>query len=253
MPHMPRSRSPFRILILVAAVGLTGCSVPGPGQAPDGIWDPYEEANRKRHEFNREVDARFLRARGDGATAGLPEGSRQAVAQFADTVSTPQSVVNQLLQLRLWRATKNTLRFTLNATLGLGILDPASEIGLVEDHTDFGETMAVWGLPEGAYLELPFLGPSTQRDAAGKVVDLFTDPLRYVVPEPERYIGTAARIADRAISRQDYATTIDSVLYGSADSYAQTRMIYLQNRRFELGQEAKGPEIDPMALDTTGF
>jgi phospholipid-binding lipoprotein MlaA len=250
---MRSCRAFFRVVILSAAAGLSACSVPGPGQAPDGIWDPYEEANRKRHAFNLDVDARFLRDRGDGTEAGLPEGARQAVSQFADTVSTPQTVVNQLLQLRLWRATKNTLRFTLNATLGLGILDPASEIGLVQDHSDFGETLAVWGVPEGAYLELPFLGPSTQRDAAGQVVDLFTDPLSYVVPAPERYVATAARVADRVITRDKYASTVESVLYDSADSYAQARLLYLQNRRFELGEEAMGADIDPMALDTTGF
>ena len=53
--------------------------------------------------------------------------------------------------------------------------------------------------------------------------------------------------------RGRYAETIDSVLYESADSYAQARLIYLQNRRFELGDEGSGDEIDPFALDTEGF
>ncbi len=241
------------LTVMFLLAGLAACSVPGPGEAPDGVWDPYEEANRKRHEFNRRLDERVVRGAGNSFAERVPEGSRQAISQFADTVSTPQTVVNQLLQLRLWRATKNTLRFTLNATLGLGVLDPAGELGLIEDESDFGETLAVWGLPEGAYLELPFAGPSTQRDAAGQVVDLFTDPLQYVLPSPERHIGTVAKVADGVISRGEFSNTVDSVLYESADSYVQLRLIYLQNRRFELGQEAPETVIDPMALDTSGF
>ncbi len=248
---MLRTRAVFALIV---AASLAACSVPGPGQAPDGVWDPYEAQNRRVHAFNRKVDERVLRGTGAGLADGIPAGSRQAVAQFADTVGTPQTVLNQLLQLRLWRATKNTLRFTMNATLGLGILDPAAEIGLVSDESDFGETLAVWGLSEGAYLELPLVGPSTERDAVGAAVDLVTNPLSYALDSPERYIGTLANAADTVITRGEFGETVDSVLYDSADSYAQARLMYLQNRRFELGEDAPGAaDIDPMALDTTGF
>ena len=242
------------LMVSGAMSGLSGCSVPGPGEAPDGIWDPNEATNRQTHAFNRRIDERFLRGTGKGFAERVPDGTRQAVGQFADTMGTPQTVVNQLLQLRLWRATKNTLRFTMNATLGLGILDPAAEIGLVADESDFGETLAVWGVPEGAYVELPFVGPSTERATAGMVVDLFTDPLSYALPAPEKYAKSVASAADRVISRGEFSETVDSVLYDSADSYAQARLMYLQNRRFQLGQAApEATEIDPMALDTTGF
>lgn len=246
----------FRGVLAISALAVTlaGCSVPGPGQAPDGIWDPNEATNRRIHDFNTRVDERLLRGTGKGFAESLPDGSRQAVGQFADTVSVPQSVVNQLLQLRLWRATKNTLRFTLNATMGLGIMDPAAELGLTEDASDFGETLAVWGVPEGAYMELPFLGPSTERDTTGKVVDLFTDPLGYVLGKPEKFLPPVAKVADKVITRGEFSTTVDSVLYDSADSYAQTRTMYLQNRRFELGQDdPASADIDPLALDVSGF
>ena len=115
----------------------------------------------------------------------------------------------------------------------------------------FGGTLAAWGAPEGAYLELPLLGPSTQRDAAGKVVDLFTNPLSYVLVAPERHAGTVARVFDRVGTRDRFGDTIDSVLYESADSYAQTRLIYLQSRRFELGDAASGAYADPYAETVT--
>ena len=165
-------------------------------------------------------------------------------------------MVNQILQARLLRAARNTLRFSLNATVGLaGLLDVATPLGLPEDDTDFGETLYVWGLPEGAYMEIPIVGPATERDAVGRFVDLFTDPLRYVVPAPERYMGTAARLGDKALSLARYGDSVDSLMNDSADSYAQLRLIYLQNRRFELGDETGGGDdyIDPEALDTEGF
>lgn len=245
----------FRAVLLALSVSaLTACSVPGPGASPDGIHDPYEAQNRKVHAFNRKVDEKVFGGGGPGYAETVPQGLQVGVSNFADTVSLPQTVVNQILQGRFLRATSNTMRFTLNATIGVGgLFDVASEWGLPRDETDFGETLAVWGVPEGAYLEVPVLGPSTERDTAGDVVDLFTDPLKYVVPRPERYIGTAAKALDKVGERSKFKNTVDSVLYGSADSYAQLRLMYLQNRRFELGEKAPGGDFDPLAVDTSGF
>ncbi|WP_417724489.1 VacJ family lipoprotein [Salipiger sp.] len=248
---------PLKILAGVVILGcLSACAVPGPGDAPDGIYDPQEPANRRVHAFNKSVD-RALGGGGGGSGLGsLPEPVKAGVGNVADTLSLPNTVVNQILQARIGRATRNTLRFAVNATVGVaGLFDVAGALGLPEDDSDFGETLHVWGLPEGAYMELPVLGPSTERDAVGKVADLFLDPLRYVIPTPERYYGTAVKVADKAIGRSAIGGTVDSVLYGSADSYAQLRVIYLQNRRFELGDEtaAEADYIDPEALDTEGF
>ncbi|MCR8548362.1 VacJ family lipoprotein [Salipiger sp. P9] len=240
----------------MAGLAVSACAVPGPGEAPDGIYDPNEGANRRVHAFNKRIDSALSGGEGPGLAASVPEPLAEGVANFADTVSLPQTVMNQILQARLGRAARNTLRFSVNATVGIaGLFDVASQIGLPEDESDFGETLYVWGLPEGAYIELPVLGPATERDAVGKVVDLFTDPVSYLVPTPDRYYATGAKLADKALSRARYGETVDSVLYDSADSYAQLRMIYLQKRRFELGDESAGEEdyIDPEALDTEGF
>lgn len=233
---------------------LAACSVPGPGDAPGGIWDPQEERNRKVHAFNKSVDRKILRPVSRGYVAAVPAPVRMNVASFADTVGTPKSIVNQLLQGDLGGAGRNTLRFVINATIGLGgIADVASEAGLPPDPSDFGETLAVWGVREGAYLELPLSGPSTERARAGRIVDFLLDPLN-TVPTPQRYYVTGARVLDRVGQRGQFGDTVDSILYRSADSYAQSRMIYLQNRRFQLGQPApESDEIDPMALDTEGF
>lgn len=248
--------SGFRAFFAIAILVLAGaCSVPGPGQAPDGIWDPNETANRKVHAFNTRIDEKLLRGTGGGYADKVPEDVQMVVTNVADAVSLPATVVNQLLQGRLVDASRNTLRFTINATLGFGgMFDPATEAGLPKDESDFGATLAVWGVPEGGYLVLPIVGPSTERDAVGRVVDLFTNPLDRVLTVPQRRTKTAFVLLDKVGSRGQYAATVDGVLYDSADSYAQLRLIYLQNRRFELGEEAPAADvIDPTEIDTTGF
>ena len=225
---------------------LAGCSVPGPGGAPGGIHDPYEDVNRRNHELNRSLDRALIRPAGKGYAQGIPEPVQDTVANFSSNLSLPGSVVNNLLQGNLEGAAQNTLRFVFNTIFGIGGLgDPASEMGVYAVDADFGQTLHVWGVPEGAYVELPGLGPSTERDAAGKVVDLFTNPLSYVLPSPEKYYGTGAALASKLDDRGRYSDTVDSILYESADSYAQARLIYLQNRRFELGGDDDSAYVDP--------
>lgn len=245
-----------RGIVAVALAGMLGaCTVPGPeGMPPDGVFDPYEAQNRRTHAFNRNIDKAFLQGSGSGYTEKVHPDIRAGVDNLADTISLPQTVVNQVLQGRLGDASRNTLRFSVNVVLGFGgLADVASDLGLPRDESDFGETLAVWGVPEGAYLELPLLGPSTERDTAGMVVDLFTNPLSYRANRAERLAMTGVGVLEQVGDRGQYSETVDSVLYESTDSYAQLRLLYLQNRRFELGEEAPGNEIDPLEIDTTGF
>jgi phospholipid-binding lipoprotein MlaA len=245
----------FKMILGVVVMGLlSACSVPGPGESPDGVHDPYEPRNRKVHAFNTGLDQAVLRPAGNGYVTLVPEPVQAGVTNIAATLSIPGSAVNHVLQGQPGDATYNLVRFALNATLGLaGILDVATEFGLPEDQTGFGDTLAVWGVPEGGYVVLPVLGPSNERDAVGTIADLAFNPLGSVVEKPASHIGTVAKVADKVGDRGRYSDVIDPILYESADSYAQLRLIYLQNRRHELGEEAPGEEIDPLALDTEGF
>ncbi len=240
---------------ILAALTLAACSS---ATGPEGINDPYEGMNRRFHAFNAGLDSRVVKpvtsglGKADGGKApdarpGIGGRAMQGVGNFGANLSLPGKVANHLLQGKPEPAIKNTFRFLVNTTLGLGgFLDPAgADFALPETGTDFGETLAVWGVPEGAYLELPLLGPSTERDAVGKLVDLGIDPMRQWLNRDEYLIGLATRVASKVGQRARFGDTVDSVLYGSADSYAQTRLIYLQHRRHELGQE--GEAIDPYA------
>ena len=221
------------LAIVVFCGGLSAC---GPAPSQNGISDPNEAQNRAVHKFNVALDKNVLRPVASKATSVLPDPVDIAVVNFADNLELPGTVVNNVLQLRLGKAVENTLRFAINTTIGIGgIFDPATAAGVNGDKTDFGETLHIWGVTEGNYFELPFFGPSTDRDALGKVVDVMLDPLKLVLPKNSN-LTLAAKIASKISDRGRYSETVDSVLYDSADSYAQARLLFLQNRRFDLGE-----------------
>lgn len=227
-----------RLLVpcLAAAALLAGCAAPQPPSEP---YDPREQDNRGIHEFNKSLDRALVDPAAETYGSIVPEPVRIGIGNFAGNLELPGEVVNSLLQGRVGAAAGNTLRFAINSTVGLGgLLDPARKIGVEGRRTDFGETLHVWGAGEGAYVELPFLGPSTSRDTMGKVVDVFLDPFRLVLPTAEANAVTAVGAFSTLGDRYRFGNTIESVLYDSADSYAQARLLYLQNRRFELGQTA---------------
>ncbi|MFK7762308.1 MAG: VacJ family lipoprotein [Roseobacter sp.] len=238
--------------LIVAALTLSACATSqDPATRTDGVNDPYEAQNRAIHGFNKGLDKNLVRPVSKGYAAVVPYELRDRVNDFSDNLSMPGVAINSLLQGDLRGAGLATTRFVMNTTVGfLGFVDAASELNVPEHETDFGETLAVWGVGEGAYVEMPVFGPSTQRDAIGFVVDIFSNPLTFVTvnTSPEQYIPPAARAGAWVNDRERLGDTIDSILYESADSYAQSRSIYLQNRRFELGgtgNAEEDPYLDP--------
>lgn len=223
-------RSGARLAMLLTVTACAGAGTPGE------VFDPYETQNRAVHEFNRSVDGVLLRPASKAYGGVLPEPIRNGVSNFARNLSLPGTVLNDLLQLNLEDAAHNTTRFLVNSTLGLGgLFDPALKAGVEARDSDFGETLHVWGVQEGAYLEVPFVGPSTERDTVGMIVDLVIDPINTILPEPEVYVAPVASLASTVGDRYRFGDTVDSILYESADSYLQSRLFYLENRRFELG------------------
>lgn len=241
-------------MALVMGLALAGCGEMAARPQPTGINDPFESANRKVHAFNKGFDTVVFKAR-PGHPRTIDNGFTRSVTNVGNNLGLPGKVVNSLLQGRPEPAVKNTFRFLINSTVGLaGIFDPAgSSFSLPETDTDFGETLAVWGMGEGAYMELPFFGPSTERDAAGRIVDIAMNPVGAVLKGSDATAATVARLAGKAAERKRFGETIESVLYDSADSYAQSRLLYLQSRRYQLGgkenndAQAWDPYADPYA------
>ncbi len=233
---------------LVAACGHT----PDPAVTRAAPYDPYEQSNRLNHERNKIVDQNVIRPIADGYIAFMPDPIERGIDNFATNFSLPGAMVNSAMQGNGVGMTSDFYRFLVNSTVGLGgLIDVATDLGMPQrTDADFGQTLYTWGVHEGPYLELPLIGPNTTRAATGRVVDFFTNPLGYWVEEPESYYVVGVRAARGLTGRGRYAESIDSVLYDSADSYAASRSIYLQNRRFKVGGGGSETYLDP--YDTTG-
>ena len=240
---------------LISVLFVAACA----GQQPDaqagrGTYDPYEAQNRQVHAFNLDLDRKLVRPVSKGYDAAVPDDIENALLRFSDNISLPGAIVNNVLQLNMRGAIQDTARLLVNTTVGLGgFFDPATEMGMPPStNADFGQTLHVWGAEEGAYIELPVLGPSTQRDTFGTVVDFFTNPLSYLTEGTATGIRVGSNVAGGLSRRSKFSGTIDQVLYESADSYAQSRSFYLQSRRFELGDTAGDDYIDPYgSVDAT--
>nr|WP_253799086.1 VacJ family lipoprotein [Rhodovulum sp. P5] len=243
-PRHARNGQSGRAAALFALVLLSACARP---DAPAGINDPDEARNRIIHEDNVTLDRAVIRPVANAYGTVVPGPVRTGIDNFASNLGLPSAILNSLLQFRPGDAVKNTGRFVVNSTVGIGgLFDPASAMGLTEAEADFGETLYVWGVPEGEYVEHPVLGPSTTRDSVGGLVDMVLDPLGFVnAASVARNAKASAGVIKVLNFRYESEGLIDSVLYDSADSYAQSRQIYLDNRRFELGQGRDPTYFDP--------
>ena len=230
-----------RIVVTASALALAACAQ---APAPEGVFDPHEDANRQMFAFNQKLDRALLSPASTAYGEGLPDGVRRGVGNFSDNASLPGTVVNNMLQGEVDDAMHNFVRFAFNSTIGvLGIFDVATGIGIEERGTDFGETLHRWGFSEGRYVVLPVFGPSTERDAAGIAVDFVLNPLSYVVPSPESNVFPVTEVVSRLGDRYDFGSTVDAVLHEGEDPYANARLFYLDARRYDLGVEVSEDEL----------
>ncbi|EEX09236.1 VacJ family lipoprotein [Ruegeria lacuscaerulensis ITI-1157] len=237
----------MKTVVIAALFGaLSACaSQPQDAAARGEVFDPYENANRGIHKFNLGVDRFLFRPASKGYVKIVPDPMVTSFNNFAENLSMPGQAVDYLLQGNLKQSGNALLQFLVNSTVGgFGLSRPADELNLPPVDTDFGETLHVWGFGEGAYVELPLYGPSTTRDAVGVVVNLFTNPIDFAPTRPAENLGLYAEVVRRMGDRGRYSDTVDSILYESADSYAQSRLIYLQNRRFELARDDEDAYLD---------
>ncbi|MEM1385403.1 MAG: VacJ family lipoprotein [Pseudomonadota bacterium] len=224
-----------RVAVLICALGLSACASTDPSAGFEGL-DPYENTNRKIHNFNVTLDRNFLRPVGQGYDFVTPTLFQHVIGNGLNHIDLTNDFANYLFQGELKAASRSLGRFTLNTVLGLGgLLDPATEFGLPKEDTDFGVTLGKWGVDSGAFLMLPFLGPSSPRDLGGFIVDRAFDPGTYLgtVTGGDLY-GPITFVVGTVDQRARNADLIDDVLYNSADSYVTLRSIYFQRRNAQI-------------------
>ena len=188
--------------------------------------DPFESLNREILEFNDAADAAILRPIAVAYDDTVPMPIRRALMNAYDNLSDVNGALNAVLQGRPGRAMKNTGRVVVNTTLGLlGTFDVASDMGIERYKTDFGHTLARWGVPEGPYVMMPFLGPYTIRSGIGDITDSFMSANDYLVDDD--FITWGSR-GWRALEYR--ADLLDAEELITGDRYVFIRDAYLQNR-----------------------
>lgn len=240
--HVKKRNSKF--VVALAGLALMGLSACATAPTPSGYADPHEDQNRWTHRANIKLDRVLVSPASNTYGTVLPQPVRDSVSAFSDNASLPGVVANNLLQGQIEDALHNTVRFVFNSTLGLlGIFDVATDIGLEERSSDFGETLHVWGVPEGDYVVLPFFGPSTERDGIGILVDFVLNPLSMALPTDVKHLPKAAWVLSKFGDRYQFSDTVDE-FYESETGYELMQLYYLDSRRYELGVEVEDDELE---------
>ncbi|MDC1214236.1 VacJ family lipoprotein [Rhodospirillales bacterium] len=214
----------------------------------DDVNDPLESVNRVIFGFNEIVYEFLLTPVATTYNTVLHETVRSGVSNAIDNISSPVTLVNDILQFELDRALTTIARFVVNTIAGIGgIADVASSIGLEEHSEDFGQTLGSYGVGEGLYLVLPLLGPSNPRDAIGDlVVDPYFDPLGLYLSNTDRDAAGYARTGVSAVSEfAGLMGELSQIKRTSVDYYAAIRSLYRQKRVAEIsnGREEDLPAI----------
>ena len=238
------SKSAKIILIAIITLMLNSVNI----VKADENDDPLEPINRAIFEFNEVVDDNILEPVAKGYKYVTPDPVEKGISNFFSNLGEINTIANDLLQLKFQQAAKDSLRFVVNSTIGvLGIFDVATPLGLSKNKEDFGQTLGFWGVPNGPYLVLPFLGPSSFRDAPGTFVDYEMSPMEQLHHEERQTLRLINIIETRAKLLR--ATKILDA--AAKDKYIFIRESYLQKRESLVrdGENEEEFEIDVYGID----
>jgi phospholipid-binding lipoprotein MlaA len=226
------SNQPYRLFLsaLMALLLAAGGCATSPTRSTTGVDpDPLEPANRAFFVFNETLDKYLIKPIAETYVDVTPRGARTAVTNFFDNLRYLNVILNSFLQGKFSQGASDVGRFVVNSTLGLGgLFDVATGYGLPRHDEDLGQTLAVWGAGQGAYLYLPVRGPNAVRDVPDLASSYFLNPLTYLtgaVLFPVTALGiinTRANLLDETRIRDEAAV----------DSYSFTREAYIQRREY---------------------
>ena len=221
-----------RILaILLCGLVLTACATTPPTPEMVTNNDPYEPTNREMLQLNGKIDRYFVVPTVAVYFVLVPDSGRRAVHRFLENLTLPTTLVNDLLEGQAKRGGQTVARFVINTTIGFGgFLDPAGRMKIPDHGADFGVTLGAWGVDEGPYMVLPFLGPSNPRDAIGLAADVGLDPTNYI-PFKQHIWWSAGRYYFTVLDlRGQTFQTVQTIQRSSIDYYSALRSFYRQLR-----------------------
>jgi phospholipid-binding lipoprotein MlaA len=240
-----KARYFFNFSAILSVMALSACAGNKTGN-DQGINDPLENLNRTTLKINDAADKAILLPIAKGYRAVTPEAGRTVVSNFLRNLNSPVIIGNELLQGDLEGAGNATARAVINTLAGFGgILDLAEQGGIEYEPEDFGQTLAIWGVGDGAYVMLPLLGPSTLRDASGRLVDSYADPLRiYLSNVDKKHIHYSRTGANVVAQREELIEVIDDLRRNSFDYYAAMRSAYYQHRKALINDQKGAAATD---------
>ncbi len=234
------------VVVLALLLCCGGCAATTPTASTtaddaDTEHDPAEPVNRAIFKVNVAADHAVMRPVAQAYVDHVPEGVQKGIHNVVQNLKEPAVAVNDALQGNVNQAWQSVQRLAVNSTVGVaGIFDVASQLGLPPHKADFGQTLAVWGVGEGPFVELPLLGPSNARDTVGTAVDMALNPLTFVGGAPATYAGIATGSANVVDTRSQHLHDLDELERNSLDYYATLRSVYRQHRDAEISA-AKQP------------
>lgn len=223
-------------LCTLLLVFLAGCATVPADDQDGSAFDPLEPLNRKVFAFNEVTDRVLIRPVARGYDRVVPDPVKTGVSNFFDNLSTPIWVLNHLLQGEFAHAGRQTGRFLMNSTFGLGgVLDPAERNGLPRNRARFDQTFGKWGVPSGPYLVVPFLGPNTPRSALGWYARFQTDVIWNYLDE-NRSLRDKLSVL-QFIDLRYSLLPLDRMLDEAPDRYIFVREAFRQRMEFEISGE----------------
>ena len=212
------------------------------------VADPYESFNRKMYDFNESVDHYVASPIANGYKVVTPDFLQTGVFNFFNNLKNFNVVINDVLQAKFSQSASDMGRLTMNTTAGLGgFFDVAKHVGLEQNDEDFDQTLAVWGIPKGAYLVLPLVGPMTTRSAPASAFDAATNPASYV-SIPANYISAPVQFMSALNARANAEGALKFINEAAMDKYVFTRESFLQWRK-NLESDGKVNMDDDLMAD----
>ncbi|MFN7572160.1 MAG: VacJ family lipoprotein [Betaproteobacteria bacterium] len=227
-----------RVALALLVAAASGCATlpPDAGKNPDDPWEVY---NRNASEFNRGIDTLIVKPLAVTYETLVPQPLRTCVGNILDTISTVPTALNKLLQGDPDGFGAGMSRVLLNATIGIGgCFDPASDFDIPKLYSDFGVTLGKWGVPAGPYFVLPLLGPSTVRDAAGRIPGEFLNPQIQLRQASSNPVFFTLDVLDTRTRLFPLEKQLDD---SGLDRYTAVRDAFLQRRRTLVDREAVAP------------
>ncbi len=207
------------------------CSILFVANAQAKSHDPYESFNRKMYDFNDSVDTYVASPLANSYKFITPQLVQTGVFNFFNNLKGVNVVLNDVLQAKFSQSAADLGRFTLNSTAGLGgFIDVAKHIGLEQSDEDFDQTLAVWGVPQGSYLVLPFVGPNTVRGMPATAFDAAANPASYA-SAITYYISAPVQVMSALNARANAEGSLKFINEAALDKYVFTRESFLQWRK----------------------